>query len=191
MACSRVSARGRRKLRTNRVALVFSARKASRAAGTGAPAVRYDEAVSAAPRPPATLDDFLRVAAESKAIELIAGQIVHKAPPTGEHGGAQIQLGGTLHGFNRRDGGPRRPGRLVADDGGRDPLREERRGVLARAPLATTSCRSSARSTSTAFPTIGSWTLSTRPSPSCATRRRTYASSTRVSATPCAPSRST
>ena len=43
-------------------------------------------------------------------VELIDGEIVHKAVPKPEHGAVQAKFGGVLAPFNRKTGGPRGPG---------------------------------------------------------------------------------
>ncbi len=58
----------------------------------------------------ATFDDFALVAARGEAVELIDGEVVHKAGPTGEHGQAQSNVNIVLGGFARKTGGPRGPG---------------------------------------------------------------------------------
>lgn len=58
----------------------------------------------------ATFDAFALARDAGKAVELVRGEIVEKAAPSAEHGMAQTQLGGALHPFNRRSGGPRGPG---------------------------------------------------------------------------------
>src|SRR5262245_12202453 len=59
----------------------------------------------------ATIDDFLAIPEEDRFHELIGGEIVPKASPSGEHGDAQ---GGVLSAirppFQRRSGGPGGPG---------------------------------------------------------------------------------
>src|SRR2546430_9846928 len=54
----------------------------------------------------ARIADFLAIPEEQRHHELIAGEIIEKAAPTGEHGGAQAGLIYSLYGpFNRRPGG--------------------------------------------------------------------------------------
>jgi Uma2 family endonuclease len=70
---------------------------------------------AAANRPsskPVTLEDFLAIPEGERFHELVGGQLVRKAAPTYEHGGAQAALAGTLFDpFGRRAGGPPdRPG---------------------------------------------------------------------------------
>ena len=65
---------------------------------------------SPARRAPATLDNLARLVQGGQAVELVGGEIVHKAVPTPEHGGAELKLGEALGPFNRRGGGPRGPG---------------------------------------------------------------------------------
>lgn len=66
--------------------------------------------MSSAPKKPARLDELAYLRDRGQAVELIDGEIVHKAIPTPAHGSAQIKLGAELHGFNRSTGGPRGPG---------------------------------------------------------------------------------
>jgi Uma2 family endonuclease len=58
----------------------------------------------------ATVNDLARARDRGLAVELVGGAIVPKAAPTPEHGQAQAQLCGLLHGFNRGAGGSRGPG---------------------------------------------------------------------------------
>ncbi len=58
----------------------------------------------------ATLGDLARLRDDGYAIELIDGEIVHKAQPTVAHGSSQAKLGALLDGFNRGGSGPRGPG---------------------------------------------------------------------------------
>jgi Uma2 family endonuclease len=61
----------------------------------------------------ATLDDFLAIPEGERFHELIGGQIIQKAMPSPEHGGAQGQIATSLFGpFGRRPPGgpPDRPG---------------------------------------------------------------------------------
>jgi Uma2 family endonuclease len=55
----------------------------------------------------ATLEDLAILRDRGEAVELIDGEIVHKAMPKTEHGGAQITLGALLYPFMRKPGGPR------------------------------------------------------------------------------------
>src|SRR5262249_32855999 len=65
---------------------------------------------SARTRHLATVEDLLGLAHERRFHEVIAGELVRKATPTGEHGAAQAALAGSRFGpFNRRPGG-RLPG---------------------------------------------------------------------------------
>lgn len=58
----------------------------------------------------ATAADLAALAEDRRFHEVIGGELVRKATPTGEHGGAQAALAGSLFGpFNRRPGG-RLPG---------------------------------------------------------------------------------
>jgi hypothetical protein len=53
----------------------------------------------------ATVADLRALAEGRRFHEIIGGELVHKAPPSGEHGGAQAALAGSLFGpFNRRAG---------------------------------------------------------------------------------------
>ena len=55
----------------------------------------------------ATLADLLALDEDRRFHEIIGGELVPKASPSGEHGGAQAALTGSLFGpFNRRGGGP-------------------------------------------------------------------------------------
>lgn len=62
------------------------------------------------PRKRATLDDLAVLRDQGLSVELIDGEIVHKAMPRPAHGGAQATLMGILHPFHRKPGGPRGPG---------------------------------------------------------------------------------
>ncbi|MEP6654738.1 MAG: Uma2 family endonuclease [Myxococcales bacterium] len=54
----------------------------------------------------ATAADLLEIPEASRFHEVIAGELVQKAAPSGEHGGAQAALAGSLFGpFSRRPGG--------------------------------------------------------------------------------------
>ena len=58
----------------------------------------------------ATVADLLAIREEHRFHEVVAGELVQKATPTGDHGAAQAALAGTLFApFNRRAGG-RLPG---------------------------------------------------------------------------------
>lgn len=62
------------------------------------------------PLPRATAADLLAIPEDQRFHEVIDGELVRKATPTGEHGGTQAALIGSLFDpFNRRAGG-RRPG---------------------------------------------------------------------------------
>lgn len=58
----------------------------------------------------ATIDDLARLRDEGQVVELVDGQIVHKAMPTPGHGSAQRKIGAVLDGFDGRAGGPGGPG---------------------------------------------------------------------------------
>lgn len=58
---------------------------------------------------PATVADLLPLWKQGLAVELIEGEIVHKAQPSIDHGSTQFKFGELLAPFNRR-GGPRGPG---------------------------------------------------------------------------------
>ncbi|HSN96893.1 MAG TPA: hypothetical protein VLS89_01300 [Candidatus Nanopelagicales bacterium] len=61
----------------------------------------------AATPPTATAADLLALPEEQRFHEVIGGELVRKASPTGEHGAAQAALASLLFGpFNRRPGGP-------------------------------------------------------------------------------------
>lgn len=55
-------------------------------------------------------DEFARRVNAGDAIELIGGEIVHKAQPLPAHGKVQFKLGELIAGYNRKAGGPRGPG---------------------------------------------------------------------------------
>ncbi len=60
-------------------------------------------------RPNATIADFLAIPEESRFHELIAGEIVQKATPSGQHGATQLEIGSRLigpFGRNPPNGGP-------------------------------------------------------------------------------------
>lgn len=65
---------------------------------------------SAAPKRAATLDDFLAIAEDARFHELIAGNIVRKADPTGEHGGSQSGIVGWIQWPFQRPPGRGGPG---------------------------------------------------------------------------------
>ena len=55
--------------------------------------------------------DFLAIPEDQRFHELIAGEIVEKASPSGEHGGAQAGgIGAVRAPYQRRAGGPGGPG---------------------------------------------------------------------------------
>ncbi len=56
------------------------------------------------------MEEFLAIPEERRFHELIDGEIVDKASPSGEHGGAQLALGGELFGAFGRGTGGGRPG---------------------------------------------------------------------------------
>jgi Uma2 family endonuclease len=61
--------------------------------------------MSQSPRRHATLDDFWAIPEAERFHELVNGQLVHKASPSGEHGGAQASLVGALgQPFQRKAG---------------------------------------------------------------------------------------
>jgi Uma2 family endonuclease len=56
-------------------------------------------------RRPATLEDFLAIPAEKRFHELVSGEIIERAAPSGAHGNAQAGVVGALHGpFQRKPG---------------------------------------------------------------------------------------
>ncbi|MDQ3032561.1 MAG: Uma2 family endonuclease [Myxococcota bacterium] len=58
-----------------------------------------------------TLEDFLAIPEDRRFHELLSGEIVEKATPSGEHGGAQSSVvGAILPSYQRRVGGPGGPG---------------------------------------------------------------------------------
>jgi Uma2 family endonuclease len=57
-----------------------------------------------------TAVDLLAIDDARRFHEIIAGELVQKATPSGEHGGAQAALAGTLFGPFNRHGGGRHPG---------------------------------------------------------------------------------
>jgi Uma2 family endonuclease len=66
--------------------------------------------VAAARRPPATLADLLAIPAQERFHEILDGELVRKAMPSGPHGRAQRVLGGRIGDpYDRRPGG-RQPG---------------------------------------------------------------------------------
>jgi len=73
-------------------------------------ASRYAFSVTASARKPSTLDDLAILRDRGLSVELIDGEIVHKAVPKPEHGAAQTKFGGVLSPFNRKIGGARGPG---------------------------------------------------------------------------------
>lgn len=60
--------------------------------------------------PYATEADFFAIPEEERFHELLAGEIVQKALPSGRHGAAQLLLGSTVRPYNRRTDDPKRPG---------------------------------------------------------------------------------
>lgn len=58
----------------------------------------------------ATFEDLARLRDDGYAVELVDGEIVHKAQPTVAHGSSQFKLGELLSGYNRGGRGPRGPG---------------------------------------------------------------------------------
>ena len=63
-------------------------------------------AVTERARRTATLDDFWAIPEAERFHELIGGALIEKAAPSGEHGNAQVILGGMIAiPFNRRSGG--------------------------------------------------------------------------------------
>lgn len=66
----------------------------------------YAVVMSDAARTRATLDDLVELRERGFAVELVGGEIVHKAAPKPEHGDAQVTLGALLYPFKRRRGGP-------------------------------------------------------------------------------------
>lgn len=65
---------------------------------------------TAAKRHRATLEEHARMRDAGQAVELIDGEIIHKAMPSPAHGSAQRKLGALIDGFDGRQGGPRGPG---------------------------------------------------------------------------------
>jgi Uma2 family endonuclease len=60
---------------------------------------------------PATLADLLAIPEEERFHEILDGELVRKAHPTGEHGGAQSSINGALiPAFQRKGGPPDHPG---------------------------------------------------------------------------------
>jgi Uma2 family endonuclease len=51
---------------------------------------------AAAKKLPATLEDFLAIPEEERFHELIDGELIERAAPSGEHGGAQLGVGSVL-----------------------------------------------------------------------------------------------
>ncbi len=58
----------------------------------------------------ATFADLAALRDRGDAVELVDGEVVHKALPKPEHGGAQVKLSALLDPYHRRTGGPRGPG---------------------------------------------------------------------------------
>jgi Uma2 family endonuclease len=71
---------------------------------------RYPSFVSAADGKPATLEDFLAIPDGERFHELIDGEIIRKASPSGEHGNAQGGVVGALRGPFQRGPGRGGPG---------------------------------------------------------------------------------
>jgi Uma2 family endonuclease len=85
-------------------------RARSRAPEVIAIALCLDMSSAARTSPAATIAELMALAEDRRFHEVIAGELVQKATPSGEHGGAQAALTGSLFGpFNRRSGG-RYPG---------------------------------------------------------------------------------
>lgn len=62
--------------------------------------------MSSTARQAATVEDFLAIPEERRFHELLGGEIVEKATPSGEHGDAQAGIVGAVRGpFHRRPGG--------------------------------------------------------------------------------------
>lgn len=61
--------------------------------------------------PLATVADLLSLPEATRFHEIVAGELVQKAAPTGEHGATQVALGATLFGSFSRPPGGRLPGR--------------------------------------------------------------------------------
>ena len=59
---------------------------------------------------PATLADLMAIPEEERFHEVIGGELVRKAAPSGEHGGAQFDLAALLATAYRRPSGAGRPG---------------------------------------------------------------------------------
>ena len=73
--------------------------------------VAHDEFVPAPARRAATIEEFLAIPEDRRFHELLGGQIVEKASPSGEHGCAQSSVvGAILPPYQRRVGGPGGPG---------------------------------------------------------------------------------
>lgn len=67
---------------------------------------RYTFGMTAAKKLPATLEDFLAIPEDERFHELIDGEILERAAPSGEHGGTQLDVGTALNQrFGRRPGG--------------------------------------------------------------------------------------
>ncbi len=69
--------------------------------------------MSSSPPPrtrPLGLDALAQARDAGREVELIAGELVDRAPSPAEHGLAETKLGASLGPFNRRPGGPRGPG---------------------------------------------------------------------------------
>jgi Uma2 family endonuclease len=62
-------------------------------------------------QPRATLDDLLAIPEDERFHEILGGELVRKAAPSGEHGGAQAGIVGVVHpAYQRRSGGGGGPG---------------------------------------------------------------------------------
>lgn len=73
--------------------------------------VNDDPQMSGATRPTASLAEFLAIAEDRRFHELIDGEIIEKASPSGEHGDAQAGVVGAIRpAYQRRDHGGGGPG---------------------------------------------------------------------------------
>lgn len=61
-------------------------------------------------RPPATEADFFAIAESERFHELLAGELVLKAAPSGRHGAAQLRLGRSIGPYDRTKGDGEGPG---------------------------------------------------------------------------------
>jgi Uma2 family endonuclease len=66
--------------------------------------------VSRFPRRPATIDDFWAIPEATRFHEFYGGEIVEKATPSGEHGGAQLSVAAAIGGPFQRNPGRGGPG---------------------------------------------------------------------------------